>query len=141
MKDIVRACREMTRTGIVCALLLSAMISGLSGCATAQQPGAARQEREVSLDLNKQSVASVVPDKCTTGYGLKVMLSDQGYAQLQRLLSSRPTHLVFTVQGRMLTREMILGGSFPREFVWVKQVGIDELTKEQADDLVRKIMQ
>ncbi len=36
---------------------------------------------------------------------------------------------------------MSLGAPFPKEFKWVRQAGIDELTKEQADDLVRRILE
>jgi hypothetical protein len=116
--------------------VLCSCVALLAGCASVPQA----TMKEVSFDLNKQTVSSVRPGKATSGYGLQIKLSDYGWNQLQRLLAARPQHIVLLVNGTVLSREMLLGGSFPREFFWVRELGVDELTKEQAESLTKQIL-
>jgi hypothetical protein len=132
------ALMEVVMNGWFGIFALSVCCAIIVGCASLPQTPA--KQHEVSFTLNSQTVASVAPDKATSGYGLQIKLSDSGWNQLQRLLSSRPTHVVFLVDGTVLSREMLVGGSFPREFFWVKQLGVDELTKEQAESLTKQIL-
>ena len=120
--------------------LLGCCVALLAACAPAPRPTTKQTTKEVSLDLNKQTVSSVKPDKATSGYGLQIMLSDYGWNQVQRLLVSRPDVIVLLVNGAVLTREVAVGGSFPREFFWVPSLGENELSKDQADALTKQIL-
>jgi hypothetical protein len=118
--------------------VLSIFCGIFAGCDSV--PQTTTKEREASFTLNSQTVASVAPEKATSGYGIRVKLSDYGWDQLQHLLASRPSRVVLYVDGTVLSREMLIGGSFTREFFWVKQLGVDELTKEQAESLIKQIL-
>ena len=60
--------------------------------------------------------------------------------ELGRLLGSRAEMIVLLVNGTVLTREIVVGGSFPREIFWVPSLGEQELSKEQAEDLAKQIV-
>ena len=130
-------CERREEMNMITGALLVGPALLLAACTTGSPPG---RGGEVSFDLNRGTVASVEPQKVTFGYGLSVEFSDSGCSQLRKLTAGGPEYIVFMVNGNVLSREMLLGGSFPCEMVWVHSVGIDELTREQADSLTRQIL-
>lgn len=116
---------------------LSILVGLVVGCVAV--PNSQTSQRELSFALNQQTVEWVKPVPVTSGYGLHIKLSDYGLKKMRHLEAQRPRHIVFMVDGAVLSREMSLGVSTPREFKWVKQIGVDELTKEEADTLTQQI--
>jgi hypothetical protein len=123
----------MNRTRMI---MLCCCVSLVASCASLPQETAG----DASFDLNKQTVSSVRPEKATSGYGLQIQLSDYGWNQIQRFEATWPEKIVLLVNGSVLSQEMRVRRSFPREFFWVRQLGVDELSKEQAEALSRQIM-
>lgn len=120
----------------VSALLLSAIV--FSGCATV--PSGQQVHRAVAFDLNQETVQSVRPVRVTSGYGLDITLSGEGLAKMREARAKGVRYVGLIVDGQFLGQEMHLGSSIPREFRWTRQIGVDELTKEEAETLTQKIL-
>jgi hypothetical protein len=97
-----------------------------------------QSSEEIVIHLNRSTVSIARAEPCTSGYGLHITFTDAGMRQMKAALAGQTT--VLMVNEKVLSREFSLGPKIDREMFWVRSVGTDEMTLEEAQALAREIM-
>lgn len=101
------------------------------------------QEKEniMSFELNPQTVASAELSGDDSGYGIHIVLSDAGWREMQRIMDQHPEKVQMMVNGEVITVKTLVGSDWAKEFVWYRQVGVNDFSKEEAEALIKEITQ
>lgn len=97
-------------------------------------------KRESFIEFNTDTVASAVLEPISSnGYGILIVLTDKGWDEIRQIDPSPGNTILFKVNGQVITKEAAVGSAFPKEFVWTRQTGVNDFTKEEAETLISDI--
>ncbi len=127
-----------------------------------QREGKINGKREACFEFNPDTVASAILEQINnSGYGIRIVLTDEGWDKIRQIDASPGNKILFKVDGQVITDETInifnrfcalpagqvineetlLGPAFPKEFIWRRQTGVNDFSKEEAEVIIKGITQ